>query len=80
MTQKARHSVANAGSFIIQILRVVRESLFLSVPPRVPRSPYLLFLHKLLGSSELVSHHAQELLAFLQYIQVNQRNLHQRII
>ena len=40
----------------------------------------ILFLHKLLGSSELVSHHAQELLALLQYIQVNQRNLHQGII
>ena len=28
--------------------------------------------HELLGSSELVSHHAQELLALLQYIQINQ--------
>ncbi len=44
------------------------------------RAFYHLFLHKLLGSSELVSHHAQELLALLKYIQVNQRNLHQRII
>lgn len=39
-----------------------------------------LSFHELLGSSELVSHHAQELLAFLKYIQVNQRNLHQGII
>ena len=32
----------------------------------------ILFLHKLLGSSELVSHHAQELLALLDHIEVNQ--------
>ena len=28
--------------------------------------------HELLGSSELVSHHAQEFLALLKYIQINQ--------
>lgn len=78
--KKVRHSVTNAGPFIIHVLRIIREPSFFSVHRESPCSPYLLFLHKLLGSSELVSHHAQELLAFLQYIQVNQRNLHQRII
>ena len=32
----------------------------------------ILSFHELLGSSELVSHHAQELLTLLKYIQVNQ--------
>ena len=70
------YHINNLSSFFI------RESLFLSGPSRVlsSQSPQSLFLHKLLGSSELVSHHAQELLALLKYIQVNQRNLHQRII
>ena len=82
--KKARHSVVNAGLIILitSVLFYIREPLFLSVPPRVlsSQSPQSLFLHKLLGSSELVSHHAQELLALLQYIQINQRNLHQRVV
>ena len=59
-------------------------SVFLAaVPLGSTESPLFgsrLFLHKLLGSSELVSHHTQELLALLQYVQINQRNLHQRVI
>ena len=65
MTQKARHSVTNAGPIIF--------SKRTSVSLGFPESPLgSLFLHELLGSSELVSHHAQELLALLQYIQINQ--------
>ncbi len=31
-----------------------------------------LVLHELLGSSELVSHHTEELLALLQYVQIDE--------
>ena len=36
--------------------------------------------HELLGSSELVSHHAQEFLTLLENVEINQGNLHQTII
>ena len=36
--------------------------------------------HKLLGSSELVSHHAQEFLTLLENVEIHQGNLHQGII
>ena len=36
--------------------------------------------HELLGSSELVSHHAQEFLTLLEDVEINQGNLHQTII
>ena len=72
-TQKARHSVTNAGLVIFN-----KRAAVLLGSTESPLGS--LFLHELLGSSELVSHHAQELLALLQYIQVNQRNLHQGII
>ena len=36
--------------------------------------------HELLGSSELVSHHAQEFLTLLEDVEINQGNLHQAII
>lgn len=36
--------------------------------------------HELLGSSELVSHHAQEFLTLLENVKINQGNLHQTII
>ena len=40
----------------------------------------MLVLHELLGSSELVSHHTEELLALLQYVQIDERDLHQRVV
>ena len=39
-----------------------------------------LFLHELLGSSELVSHHAQELLTLLKYVEIYQGDLHQGVV
>ena len=36
--------------------------------------------HELLGSSELVSHYAQEFLTLLENVEINQGNLHQGII
>ena len=72
-TQKARHSVTNAGLVIFN----KRAAVLLGSTESPPGS---LLRHELRGSSELVSHHAQELLALLKYIQVNQRNLHQGII
>ena len=36
--------------------------------------------HELLGSSELVSHYAQEFLTLLENVEINQGNLHQTII
>ena len=39
-----------------------------------------LSFHELLGSSELVSHHAQEFLTLLENVEINQGNLHQAII
>ena len=36
--------------------------------------------HELLGSSELVSHYAQEFLTLLENVEINQGNLHQAII
>ena len=81
--QKARHSVTNAGPIIIDNLSFFHKRATVSLgSTESPQLPVLslLFLHELLGCSELMSHHAQELLALLQYIQVNQRNLHQRII
>ena len=36
--------------------------------------------HELLGSSELVSHHAQKFLTLLENVEINQGNLHQTII
>ena len=62
---QARHSVTNAGLVIFN----KRAAVLLDSTESPPGS---LFLHELLGSSELVSHHAQEFLALLKYIQINQ--------